>query len=792
MAYPTKYTRQYDFQSYQNANPTRPLPADKVNADLNAAAISSDEIVEFLKTTLRSDGHLKSDSVSVALTAWVNGSGGEIGYTGGNVGVGTTDPVSKLHSTGPVTVQGGISVGAANATVIANSSGETQIWALGADTSTRGSMALVVGKSDLSSSLTALSIDTSGNVGVGTSSPTTSFQVSTANNTIANLTGGAAIYTTDAQAADVGGKLMLGGVATSYTNGFPFAGLKGAAENGTASNYAGYLALFTSGSGGTNTERMRITSTGDVGIGTTSPTAQLDVAGTVRFGTVPTLPTQSANTVFAGPTSGGAAAPAYRALVAADMKYTQSGTGAVSRSIEDRLRESISIKDFGAVGDGVADDTAAIQAALDAAQAGGFGGVFVPAGTYLTGKINWPGNNITLRGAGSGYSYASAGTPRTIFKAKPATDIVFDLVQTDPATGVDRSGNHIVDIEVDGDLIANVGIACIGVANIIERVTVRRCIQAGILLDDYTNSVRIVRCTTVQNFGYGIEVRGSSTTTFSMDDTYIGLNTAGGLYLHGGVGGAFKNCVFESNAGHGLTIYKENAHTGAFYGFTFDTCWFEDNGSTELYAINISAQTPGSNDPARILFRNCHITSSYVNRKIVFAPHVNGLTFENCDFSNSTEADAIYLTANSRFVSIINHSFAPLIDTLTAAQIDSAVAAGYRCYWSDPTIKRVVGAGAPAAAFENSWTNYGDPFATAKYWFDRDGNVCLEGSIKSGTITSTAFTLPAGYRPTKQLAIGVDSNGAHGLLYINTDGTVVPYVGSNGIFNLCGVRFSTG
>lgn len=61
--------------------------------------------------------------------------------------------------------------------------------------------------------------------------------------------------------------------------------------------------------------------------------------------------------------------------------FIQSGGGAVATTVQAKLRQTVSVKDFGAVGDGVTDDTVAIQNAVNAVGAGGR--VNFPTGTFL-------------------------------------------------------------------------------------------------------------------------------------------------------------------------------------------------------------------------------------------------------------------------------------------------------------------------------------------------------------------------------------------------------------------------
>lgn len=96
-------------------------------------------------------------------------------------------------------------------------------------------------------------------------------------------------------------------------------------------------------------------------------TAGLHVGALVKFTTAVTL-------------TGGA-------TNASSVIYNPAGIGAVSTTVQTKLREYVSVQDFGAVGDGVANDTSAIQAAITASNGKS---LYFPAGTYkVTSKTTF-------------------------------------------------------------------------------------------------------------------------------------------------------------------------------------------------------------------------------------------------------------------------------------------------------------------------------------------------------------------------------------------------------------------
>jgi hypothetical protein len=115
---------------------------------------------------------------------------------------------------------------------------------------------------------------------------------------------------------------------------------------------------------------------------------------------------------------------------ASGVVYDPAGTGAVATTVQAKLRESVSVKDFGAVGDGVTDDTAAIQACLN-----GNKYVRIPRGKYnVTSPLQYKsghvirGEGIANKGYYSGaYTAFSAGTEIILSGAITAFSAIGEL-----------------------------------------------------------------------------------------------------------------------------------------------------------------------------------------------------------------------------------------------------------------------------------------------------------------------------------------------------------------------------
>jgi len=111
----------------------------------------------------------------------------------------------------------------------------------------------------------AVTIKGSGNVGIGTTSPSDKLAIFGANIGLDQNNGNAGVYSTDGYGSNIGGSIALGG----YYNGSNYIGfgsIHGKKENGTIDNAAGYLAFVTRSNSTGSTEKMRITSDGNVQI----------------------------------------------------------------------------------------------------------------------------------------------------------------------------------------------------------------------------------------------------------------------------------------------------------------------------------------------------------------------------------------------------------------------------------------------------------------------------------------------------------------------------------------------
>lgn len=114
-------------------------------------------------------------------------------------------------------------------------------------------------------------------------------------------------------------------------------------------------------------------------------------------------------------------------IPAANVGYSPAGTGAVATNVQTKLRESVSVLDFGADPTGAADSAAAFQAAINSLTAGT---VVLPAGSFLSSAL-------TLK---TGVSLVGQG---------PMSKLVVKTGTADFITGTSLANVHLRDFYID-------------------------------------------------------------------------------------------------------------------------------------------------------------------------------------------------------------------------------------------------------------------------------------------------------------------------------------------------------
>lgn len=195
-------------------------------------------------------------------------------------------------------------------------------------------------------------------------------------------------------------------------------------------------------------------------------------------------------------------------------KFQQTGLGAINRAINLKLAEQVSVKDFGATGDGTTDDTSAIQAALDS----GAGSVIFPDGTYLISAAIKPSSNQQVVGTGGSITMVNNTFAAGVY-IDTKSNVQISNLQIIGASGGNSFDQAILingstNVTVDNCLIQDIGL---------EAVAPNEW-GHGIEITGASTNVKIVDNTIKNIKGYG-NLRGDGITVRSSSNTLIQGNT---------------------------------------------------------------------------------------------------------------------------------------------------------------------------------------------------------------------------------------------------------------------------
>ncbi|ACO79521.1 Secreted mannuronan C5-epimerase [Azotobacter vinelandii CA] len=196
------------------------------------------------------------------------------------------------------------------------------------------------------------------------------------------------------------------------------------------------------------------------------------------------------------------------------------------------------VKDFGALGDGVSDDTAAIQAAIDAAYAAGGGTVYLPAGEYRVSGGEEPSDGcLTIK---SNVYIVGAGMGETVIKLVDGWDQdVTGIVRS--AYGEETSNFGMSDLTLDGNRDNTSG-------------KVDGWFNGYIPGEDGADrDVTLERVEIREMSGYGFDPH-EQTINLTIRDSVAHDNGLDGFVADFQIGGVFENNVSYNNDRHGFNI----------------------------------------------------------------------------------------------------------------------------------------------------------------------------------------------------------------------------------------------
>ena len=232
----------------------------------------------------------------------------------------------------------------------------------------------------------------------------------------------------------------------------------------------------------------------------------------------------------------------------------------------------LNIRDFGAKGNGVEDDTDAIQSAIDSVEKDTFGVIKIPLGNYLISKAIVTKDNIYILGDGVGSVL--------VLKNNTFTEaMIINSNNTENSYNVNISNIALFGSKGYGSTTK--GISLSGIYNsTIENVKITDCSETGIefkMGNVITNTCYIKNCSIYGNDGYGIHTHpGASDIHINGGD--IGHNKLDNLLIES-PSSSISNvkAIWGSREGNGIVIKGDNVQV--------TDCNIEGNARNGVYII---------------------------------------------------------------------------------------------------------------------------------------------------------------------------------------------------------------